>query len=101
MAARLRRGLICCMLCMRSLPRFPWGARNVYGHPRHEVLDRLHESNVKTYRTNVHGAVSFFWTARMSALVWRAFADIELGGLVTLGGRGRTAVFVDHPARVR
>jgi competence protein ComEC len=36
------------------------GARNVYGHPRREVLSRLQESDVKTYRTDLDGAVSFY-----------------------------------------
>jgi competence protein ComEC len=36
------------------------GARNVYGHPRHEVLERLQQAGVKTYRTDEEGAVSFF-----------------------------------------
>ena len=36
------------------------GARNVYGHPRREVLKRLQESNTKTYRTDLNGAVSFY-----------------------------------------
>jgi competence protein ComEC len=36
------------------------GARNVYGHPRREVLERLQEAGVKTYRTDEEGAVSFF-----------------------------------------
>jgi competence protein ComEC len=36
------------------------GARNVYGHPRREVLQRLQEAGVKTYRTDEEGAVSFF-----------------------------------------
>jgi competence protein ComEC len=36
------------------------GARNVYGHPRYEVLERLQRAGVKTYRTDEEGAVSFF-----------------------------------------
>jgi competence protein ComEC len=34
--------------------------RNVYGHPRREVLERLQEAGVKTYRTDMTGAVSFY-----------------------------------------
>jgi competence protein ComEC len=36
------------------------GARNVYGHPRREVLERLQQAGVQTYRTDEEGAVSFF-----------------------------------------
>jgi competence protein ComEC len=36
------------------------GTRNVYGHPRLEVLERLQAAGVKTYRTDEEGAVSFF-----------------------------------------
>ncbi len=36
------------------------GARNVYGHPRREVLQRLQQAGVKTYRTDEEGAVSFY-----------------------------------------
>ncbi len=36
------------------------GVRNVYGHPRREVLERLQQAGVKTYRTDVEGAVSFY-----------------------------------------
>ena len=36
------------------------GARNVYGHPRIEVLQRLQQAGVKTYRTDLEGAVSFY-----------------------------------------
>jgi len=36
------------------------GARNVYGHPRREVLDRLEEAHVRTYRTDADGAVTFY-----------------------------------------
>jgi len=36
------------------------GARNVYGHPKREVLERLQQAGVKTYRTDEEGAVSFY-----------------------------------------
>ena len=36
------------------------GAKNVYGHPRHEVLDRLQRAGVATFRTDEEGAVSFY-----------------------------------------
>jgi competence protein ComEC len=36
------------------------GARNVYGHPRREVLERLQQAGVKTFRTDEEGAVSFY-----------------------------------------
>ena len=36
------------------------GVRNVYGHPRREVLERLQAARVRTYRTDLTGAVSFY-----------------------------------------
>jgi competence protein ComEC len=36
------------------------GTRNTYGHPRREVLARLGESGVATYRTDLNGAVTFY-----------------------------------------
>jgi competence protein ComEC len=36
------------------------GARNVYGHPRAEVLERLQQAEVRTYRTDHMGAVTFY-----------------------------------------
>ena len=36
------------------------GTRNVYHHPRQEVLKRLQEANVITYRTDLDGATSFY-----------------------------------------
>ncbi len=44
-------------------PRFALisvGARNTYGHPRREVLARLAEAHVLTYRTDLDGAVTFY-----------------------------------------
>lgn len=35
------------------------GRRNSFGHPRPEVLDRLAESHIKTYRTDLFGAVRY------------------------------------------
>jgi competence protein ComEC len=45
------------------LPRFAVisvGARNVYGHPRQDVLERLEDASVQTYRTDLDGAVTFY-----------------------------------------
>jgi competence protein ComEC len=36
------------------------GVRNVYGHPRSEVLERLEDAYVITYRTDMDGAVTFY-----------------------------------------
>ena len=36
------------------------GYRNVYGHPRREVLERLQQAGVRTYRTDWMGAVTFY-----------------------------------------
>ena len=36
------------------------GARNRYGHPRAEVLQRLGESGIRTFRTDFNGAVTFY-----------------------------------------
>ena len=35
------------------------GGNNNYGHPHHDVLERLILSNAKTYRTDFHGTVTF------------------------------------------
>jgi competence protein ComEC len=36
------------------------GTRNVYRHPRREVLERLQQAGVRTYRTDENGVVSFY-----------------------------------------
>jgi ComEC/Rec2-related protein len=36
------------------------GARNVYHHPRREVLERLQQAKALTYRTDMDGATSFY-----------------------------------------
>lgn len=38
------------------------GRNNTFGHPRAEVLQRLEEAHVKTYRTDRHGAETFLLT---------------------------------------
>jgi competence protein ComEC len=40
------------------------GAHNTYGHPRREVLERLQQAGVQTYRTDQQGAVSFYLDGR-------------------------------------
>jgi competence protein ComEC len=41
------------------------GANNVYGHPKAQVLERLAAAQVKTYRTDLNGAVTFYLTGRV------------------------------------
>lgn len=36
------------------------GRQNSYGHPRHEVLQRLADSRVSVYRTDANGLVTFY-----------------------------------------
>jgi competence protein ComEC len=36
------------------------GARNVYHHPRPDVLARLEQSHIRTFRTDLDGAVTFY-----------------------------------------
>jgi len=35
------------------------GRRNTFGHPRYEILERLEEAHVKTFRTDRQGATTF------------------------------------------
>jgi competence protein ComEC len=44
-------------------PRFAaisTGRRNVYGHPKPQVLQRLEAAGVRTFRTDMHGALTFY-----------------------------------------
>jgi competence protein ComEC len=36
------------------------GTRNVYHHPRAQVLERLEQAAVTTYRTDINGATTFY-----------------------------------------
>ena len=40
------------------------GAHNPFDYPRQEVLARLEGSNVATFRTDAHGAVTFYLDGR-------------------------------------
>ena len=47
--------------------------RNPYGHPKLEVLDRLQDSHVRTFRTDALGATSFYLDGRtVTAQPWSA-----------------------------
>lgn len=37
------------------------GKNNRYGHPHQEVIDRLAKKNIKTYRTDEHGAITYYY----------------------------------------
>jgi hypothetical protein len=90
------------------------GARNVYGHPRREVLERLQHAGVKTYRTDEEGAVSFYLdgksvTPDVALLHWcrDGLTRSTISGILTRRGlpsrhRGRQiAVGVDNLFRLR
>lgn len=50
-------------LLQKVQPRFAVisvGSHNSYGHPRKEVLQRLQDGRVKTFRTDLDGAVTFY-----------------------------------------
>jgi competence protein ComEC len=57
-------------------PRYAFisvGARNTFGHPRHEVLERLSAMHVQTYRTDTMGATSFFLDGKqVTVRLWSA-----------------------------
>jgi competence protein ComEC len=49
------------------------GRRNVYGHPRHEILEELQGAHVATYRTDMLGLTSFYLDGEhVTAETWAA-----------------------------
>ena len=47
------------------------GRHNYYGHPRHETLDKLEAAHVRTYRTDMFGATTFYLDGRtVTASPW-------------------------------
>ena len=40
------------------------GAYNTFGHPRMDVLSRIADAKVTTYRTDLDGAVTFYLDGR-------------------------------------
>ena len=54
-------------LLAATQPRFAVisvGAYNSFGHPRHEVLERLQERHIRTYRTDTLGVITFLLDGR-------------------------------------
>lgn len=51
------------------------GCRNFYGHPRHEVLERLQAARVRTYLTDMEGMSSFYLDGKhVTAAAWPELA---------------------------
>lgn len=45
------------------------GANNSYGHPHREVREYLADNRIKTYRTDLHGEISFFSNGRTMQVI--------------------------------
>jgi competence protein ComEC len=78
------------------------GSHNLYGHPRMEVLSRLQESKVATYRTDFSGATTFIWMEKrllvqISGTRLRSSAQIAFRGVFI---RGRLAIFLNQILRL-
>jgi hypothetical protein len=78
------------------------GVRNVYGHPRREVLERLQQAGVQTYRTDMIGVVSFYLDGKsvipMSRLSGKSafrHPQAAIAG-VDYFGRGFGVIFADE-----
>jgi competence protein ComEC len=63
------------------------GARNSYGHPRQEVLGRLAQAHVATYRTDLNGAVSFYLDGQQSQRSSAGSSVISISAVSSLGAR--------------
>ena len=42
------------------MPSSPVAHHNPYGHPKMEILDRLQQDHIRTFRTDAEGATSFY-----------------------------------------
>jgi competence protein ComEC len=56
------------------------GAHNTYGHPREQVLSRLEDAHVLTYRTDLNGAVTFYLDGKTVHPATEASATPNQGG---------------------
>jgi beta-lactamase superfamily II metal-dependent hydrolase len=62
LTARFRR--VTRQRCWKETAVISVGAHNTFGHPRMDVLRRLADANVSTYRTDLSGAVTFYLDGR-------------------------------------
>jgi len=55
------------------------GANNSFGHPRKEVLERLAQAKVATYRTDMAGLVTFVLDGKsVEAHPWQSWRQSSL-----------------------
>jgi competence protein ComEC len=64
------------------------GAHNTYGHPREQVLARLEDAHVLTYRTDLNGAVTFYLDGKTVTPA----SEASVGNR----GRGETSLPLSH-----
>ncbi|MBA3914676.1 MAG: MBL fold metallo-hydrolase [Acidobacteriales bacterium] len=75
-------------------PKFAFisvGARNTFGHPRPEILERLAKAKVATYRTDIDGAVTFYLADTPLHLGWSRPRCFDLRSLI----QGGVALLLD------
>lgn len=51
------------------------GRNNRFGHPHEEVLERLEERNIAIFRTDIHGAITFFFLREHGTFSYYAETD--------------------------